>query len=181
MTICRIDASAAAGHLPLLLLQLMPEVPMITFEQALERFSYFSDTGEVIDRRTGDEAGKVEKNRHTSYRRFSFGNVTLRAHQVAWLLFYGAWPDGEIDHRDGDGLNNRISNLRCGTRTQNQRNQRLHVKNKTGVRGVSFHSPTKKWQALICVDGTRLFLGRFGTVDGAAAARKEAELKYWGE
>jgi hypothetical protein len=154
---------------------------MITFEQATERFSYFSDTGEVIDRRTGDEAGKVEKNRRTSYRKFYFGNVTLRSHQVAWLLFYGSWPDGEIDHRDGDGLNNRIANLRCGTRTQNQRNQRLQVRNKSGVRGVCFHSRTKRWQASIGVGGKRLFIGRFRTVEAAAAARKEAELKYWAE
>jgi hypothetical protein len=154
---------------------------MITFEQANERFSYFSDTGEVIDRRTGDEAGKVEKNRHTSYRRFYFGNVTLRAHQVAWLLFHGSWPDGEIDHRDGDGLNNRIANLRCGTRTQNQRNQRLHAKNKTGVRGVCLCKRTGRWQSHIGVGGKRLFIGRFETIEAAAAARKEAELKYWAE
>ena len=151
---------------------------MITFEQANERFAYFSDTGELWDKESGVLAGRVEKNRNTSYRRvYAFGK-TLRAHQIAWLLFYRCWPSGELDHRDGDGLNNRIQNLRCGTRSQNQRNQRPGKRNRSGVVGVSWHSPSETWQARIWIDGKRKFLGQFKRLKHAAAARLAAAAEH---
>lgn len=147
---------------------------MITFEQANERFAYFSDTGEVIDRKTGDAAGRVEVNHTTSYQKiYAFGK-TLRGHQVAWLLFYRCWPSGEIDHDDGDGLNNRISNLRDGTRSQNQRNQRPGKRNRSGFVGVSWDESSNKWMAQIRVDGKIAFQGRFRRLKDAVHARRAA-------
>lgn len=151
---------------------------MITFEQASERFAYFDDTGEVWDKESGVTAGRIEVNRNTSYVKiYAFGK-TLRAHQIAWLLFYRCWPSGEIDHRDGDGLNNRIQNLRCGTRSQNQRNQRPGKRNRSGIVGVAWCSETESWQAHIWIDGKRKFLGRFKRLKHAAAARTTAAAAH---
>lgn len=151
---------------------------MITKEQAEERFFYFSDTGELFDRMTGDIAGRVEKNRNTSYRKmYAFGK-TLRAHQIVWVIFYGVWPDGEVDHRDGDGLNNRISNLRCGTRSQNQRNQRPGKRNKSGFVGVWWEERSRLWRSLIWVDGKRKNVGGFKRLKHAVAARLAAALEH---
>ncbi len=55
-------------------------------------------------------------------------------------------PKGlEIDHRDGDGLNNRRGNLREATRLQNQYNRRLNVNNTSGYRGVTYDKQHAKW------------------------------------
>jgi len=151
---------------------------MITFEQASSRFFYFSDTGQVFDIHTGVAAGRIEVNHRTSYQKISAFGKTLRGHQIAWLLFYRCWPSGEVDHRDGDGLNNRIGNLRLVTRARNQRNQRLSVRNRSGIKGVSWHTPSGKWQAHIWIDGKRKFLGRFKRLKYAAAARAFAAAEH---
>jgi hypothetical protein len=76
-------------------------------------------------------------------------------------------------------MNNRISNLKDVSHTQNQRNQRTRATSISGVKGVCIHKPTGRWQALIWVSGKRIFLGRFDTVHAAASARSAAEVKYW--
>lgn len=128
----------------------------------------------IVDRLTGCEAGCVEINRNTSYRRICAFGWRVRAHRLAWLLFYGHWPVGEIDHVDGDGLNNRMINLRCVTRSQNQRNRRVGKKNRSGVLGVSWESKSSMWQVHIRIDGKRKRLGRFKQLKDAAAARSAA-------
>lgn len=153
---------------------------MISIEALREKYLYFPDTGEIRNRKLGIVIRKKSKNRRTSYIHLSVCNHMIYGHRAAWALHYGEWPKCQVDHRDGDGLNNRINNLRDSTHAQNQRNQRLHVRNKSGVRGVCFCKRTEKWQALIWDgNGKRIHLGRFPTVEAAAAARKEAEDKYW--
>ena len=49
----------------------------------------------------------------------------LLYHQAVWLVCHGRWPKGEIDHIDGDRMNNRIENLRDVSRWQNMRNKLL--------------------------------------------------------
>ena len=147
---------------------------MLKFEQANDRFQYNFETGVLIDRMTGEEAGRVEVNHKTSYRRiYAFGK-TLRAHQIAWLLTHRCWPEGEIDHRDGDGLNNRIGNLCDGTRSQNQRNQRPGKRNRSGFVGVSWDESSSKWVAQIRIDGKIAFQGRFRRLKDAVYARRAA-------
>jgi hypothetical protein len=158
------------------------EATMISIETLREKYSYNPETGEIRNRKLGFAIRNRRKNCNTFYQYLEIGDSRVYAHRAVWAMHYGEWPKGQIDHRDGDGMNNRIDNLRDATHAQNQRNQRLHVKNKTGVRGVSFHTPTKKWQASIWDgNGKRVFIGRFETIEAAAAARKEAELKYWAE
>jgi hypothetical protein len=155
---------------------------MISIETLCEKYSYCPDTGEIRNRKLGLVIRGTSKNRRTAYVHLKAGGHCIYGHRAAWAMHYGEWPKGQIDHRDGDGTNNRIDNLRDSTHTQNQRNQRLHVKNKTGARGVSFHSRSKKWQASICDgNGKKIFIGRFATIEAAAAARKEAEAKHWGQ
>jgi hypothetical protein len=156
------------------------EATMISVETLREKYSYCPDTGEIRNRKLGIVIRKKSKNRRTSYIHLSVCGHAIYAHRAAWALHYGEWPKGQLDHRDGNGLNNRIDNLRDSTHAQNQRNQRIHIRNKTGVRGVCIDKKSGKWQALIWDgNGKRIHLGRFTTVEAAAAARKEAEAKYW--
>jgi hypothetical protein len=103
-------------------------------------------------------------------------SVKYRAHRVVWLMTYGAWPVGQIDHINGVRDDNRVENLRDVTVTGNQQNQHRRVDNKSGVTGVTSEGPY--WRAKIRANGKRIDLGTFKTLEEAAAARKAAEALY---
>lgn len=89
-------------------------------------------------------------------------------------------PKGmQIDHHDGDVLNNRRTNLRVATVTQNQYNQRLHSNNTTGFKGVYFSRG--KYVAQIKILGRVTYLGRFFTAKEASDAYNAAASKLHGE
>lgn len=110
------------------------------------------------------------------YVRVKINCISYRAHRVIWLVTYGEWPDGQIDHINGVKDDNRIENLRTVSVTGNQQNQHVRVDNTSGVTGVIFDRGY--WTAKIRANGKRLHLGRFKTLEAAAAARKAAELLY---
>ncbi len=150
-------------------------------------FSYDPETGDITRLVTvswnavaGSVAGHDSRSRNTSYRRLTINGRQVGCHRVAWALFYGEWPKDQIDHKDRNGLNNRIANLRESNQTLNQRNQRRNVNNKTGFRGVSWHKGRRGWQAAIYMSRKKIHLGVFKTIPEAAAARAAAEMKYWG-
>lgn len=87
----------------------------------------------------------------------------------------------EVDHRDGDGLNNRRGNLREATHAENQCNGGLRDDNTSGFRGVYWNQTRGKWYASIGVDGKRLYLGAFEALPDAAAAYAEASARLHGE
>ena len=87
----------------------------------------------------------------------------------------------QIDHIDGDGLNNRSANLRVATASQNQRNQRKKSNNTSGYKGVSFHKSISRYTARIWHDGRQLHIGSFKTAEEAAAAYAKASELFHGE
>lgn len=97
-----------------------------------------------------------------------------KAHRVAWLYVYGAWPTGLIDHIDGKRSNNAILNLRDVTQKINSQNIKLHQKrNKSGFLGVVKNRSV--WQAKIVANGERFYLGVFGTPEEAHSAYIQAK------
>jgi hypothetical protein len=97
------------------------------------------------------------------------------AHRVLWAMYYGDWPQGEIDHIDGNPANNAISNLRDVTTAENRRNMPMMRNNKSGHVGVRYCR--WGWQAYICADRKRSHLGFFKTKEQAIAARRVAEIQ----
>ena len=94
----------------------------------------------------------------------------------------GAAVDGkQIDHIDGDGLNNCRSNLRVSTTSQNHANRRPNRNNTSGFKGVTWNRRWKKWLAQIEVAGHNYYLGGFDDPCDAARAYNEAALKHFGE
>lgn len=83
----------------------------------------------------------------------------------------------EVDHIDGDGLNNRRVNLRRTTRAQNGKNMQLSVANSSGFKGVCWDKRRGKWYAYIHVDRKQHPLGRFNSAEEAAEAYAEASKK----
>lgn len=99
----------------------------------------------------------------------------MKAHRAAWAIYYGRWPDGHIDHINGDRSDNRIRNLRDVSRLENQRNVALNRRNKSGYLGVYWLDSCRRWWAYIGSGPTRKTLGYFECKADAIAARKSAE------
>jgi hypothetical protein len=91
-------------------------------------------------------------------------------------------PDGfQVDHKDGNGLNNRRENLRQATHQQNNVNRKLTNANKSGYKGIWLDERTNKWRAQICWLGKRIRLGSFLIPEAAHLAYCEASHKIHGD
>jgi len=86
-----------------------------------------------------------------------------------------------VDHKNGDKRDNRRSNIRVCTPTQNNANQRYPVNNTSGYKGVSWHSDGIGWQAKVYSGGKFFHLGIFKDAKDAARAYNEKALELWGE
>ena len=91
-----------------------------------------------------------------------------------------------IDHKEhphgkAHKVDNRKSNLRYATDSQNAMNRHIHSNNTSGVTGVGWNKDSQKWCAYICKNYEQIHLGYFDNFDDAVRARKDAEGKYFGE
>lgn len=103
------------------------------------------------------------------------------AHRLAWQLYYGVRPPVHIDHRDNDGLNNRIKNLRRANKAENNWNAGVRSDNKSGVKGVFFDNATQKFRASISIGGKQRSVGYFKTISEAEKALSKTRKKLHGE
>lgn len=87
----------------------------------------------------------------------------------------------EVDHKDGDGLNNQKSNLRICTHSQNAKNKGKRKSNKSGYKGVCWDEHSKKWHAQIVFNKKTKHLGKFTSKLLAYEAYCKACKKYHGE
>lgn len=104
-------------------------------------------------------------------------NVTVILHRILINP-----PQGmEVDHIDGDGLNNRRSNLRLTTHSENCRNRRRRSDNKSGFKGVCWNNSRRKWQAQVHAGGKTNHLGYFTSAEAAHVVYCEAAARLHGE
>jgi hypothetical protein len=107
--------------------------------------------------------------------------VNYQAHRLAWFFVTGEWPAQQIDHVNCISSDNRWSNLRLATSSENSRNSRKMATNKSGFKGVSFHKSTQRWRAVILLNGKHKHLGSRATPEEAHALYVEAARKHFGE
>lgn len=108
-------------------------------------------------------------------------NTKLRMHR-----FIMEAPDAmDVDHRDGDGLNNQRSNLRIATQSQNHANQETRPgRNKTGFKGVRHRAGTRhslRFEAVVFKDGRGVYAGVYATAIEAARAYDAKATELHGE
>lgn len=89
--------------------------------------------------------------------------------------------DVQVDHRDGDGLNNTRENLRPATNQQNLYNAGIRSDNKSGYKGVSWSKYMGKWRAYCTANGKTNHIGYFDSLEDAARAYDEAAIRTHGE
>lgn len=145
-------------------------------ERPREMFANARTQGAWNSRCAGKEAFTAD-NGH-GHRKSSIFGVRHYAHRVAWAYVHGSWPDGDIDHINGDPGDNRICNLRVVTHAENMRNMKLPERNTSGVCGVYQHKPSGKWVAAIKANGKSQHLGYFSEFRDAVEARKAADLDH---
>jgi RNase P/RNase MRP subunit p29 len=152
---------------------------MLTQQRLKELFDY--DGGMLIRLvrtsnrvKVGDAAGRVNSE---GYRAIKIDGGMYLAHRLVWFYFTGAWPKGQIDHIDGDRLNNRIENLRDVTNGVNSQNlKRAQSNNKTGCLGVSPNG--SGFMASIFFNGKKIYLGTYEAPQLAHSAYLAAKRKH---
>lgn len=102
---------------------------------------------------------------------------TLRMHR----LIMGADSKYGVDHANGNGLDNRRSNLRLATQRQNSTNRRIHKNNRSGYKGVHWRSDNCRWRAAIGTPQGKITLGHFDNCIDAAKAYDRAARRLFGE
>lgn len=144
-------------------------------EELRNKLRYDPQTGYIHSVKTNR---RVFTNKHHSgYLKGAIDGRTFTAHRVAMALHLGYWPEGEIDHINGNKSDNFLTNLRIVDRSQNQRNCRRRKDNTSGHVGV-FERPQGTWQAYISHGGQKLYLGTFQSKKEAIAARLSAQKRY---
>jgi hypothetical protein len=141
--------------------------PHITQEKLKELLDYDPETGILTWRvslnwriKVGQRAGT--HNKVEGYRKIKIFGRMYREHRIVWLYVHG-WLPERVDHDDGNGVNNRIGNLRDCTQAQNCANRKIHSNNESGYKGVWYSRQHNKWRAAIHMRGRKKHLGLFNT------------------
>jgi hypothetical protein len=109
--------------------------------------------------------------------RNSNDHVNIFMHRIILNVDNGFY----VDHINGNGLDNRRSNLRQCTKSENQWNSRIQSNNTSGFKGVDWSKLKNKWRAKIKVGGVRIELGYFDDIEMASEAVAAARIKLHGE
>jgi hypothetical protein len=144
--------------------------------KSIEELVYEPETG-LIHGPSGRHDAWVDQDGRA---RIKVGGRVYSVHRLAWRLAHGKWPDGEIDHINGDKGDNRLCNLRDVDRSTNQQNaKRAQANNKSsGLLGVSFHGSRNKFRAQITYENRRHHIGYFSTAELAHAAYLKEKRRH---
>lgn len=143
-------------------------------ERPKEDFKSKESYTRYLKHKVGTIAGSPRKvTENLTYQYLSIHSTHIYAHHIVWFLEHGKWPDPMLDHIDGDGSNNRLSNLRECVSKDNQKNTKKYKSNSSGVTGVSWAGGRKYFTAYIGQDN----LGCCLTLFEACCRRKAEEIK----
>ena len=158
---------------------------MLDYEEVAKLFTYDREAGvlywRIRDRNTIRRKYVAGTSKETTwgYRQVCIKGKIYQAHRIIMLLCFGHIPENaEIGHINHVRDDNRLDNLRFVTRGENLKNKSVNSRSTTGVTGVGFDKSRNKFIAQISVNYRGHFLGYYDTLEEAAAARAEANLKF---
>jgi hypothetical protein len=160
-------------------------VPNLAHKRLKELLFYDPETGlftRLVRTSNNIKIGDVAGTKlNTGYISISIDGQYCLAHRLAWFYINGAWPKDQIDHINLDRADNRIANLREASNGQNMANGSKRADNKSGAKGVCWCPKRKKWRASLQLNSKHVYLGRYSTLEEAAAAYRKAATEYRGE
>lgn len=177
-----------------------------TLDEVLQHLRYVPESGDlywlddlkVANGAKSRVAGKRAGYPHDGYTIIEIGygeeRMRNRAHVLIWLMVTGEWPEGQIDHINGNRSDNRMSNLRIVTQSENNQNRANVGIGKSGLLGV-WYRPSRKWAGgvTVCLRPYRsairipatgdtpsktMHLGSYFTAEEAHNAYLDAKRKY---
>lgn len=129
--------------------------------------------------KAGDKAGALLRNGcGNNYLTITVHGKRYLAHRIVATLFLGANPSDFVDHINGNGLDNRVENLRLVSKKQNSRNMKISARCKTGIMGVSFCSKYNGYRVKIGRNKTISKAFYFKDFFEACCARKSLENEF---
>lgn len=151
---------------------------LLFYDENIEMFRYAKPRPRI---KVGDIAGYLNQ---SGYRSVMLDGKHYLEHRLIWLYFYGEFPSGlqnQIDHIDGNRTNNKLTNLRLCSNSQNQMNTCRQDNNTSGFRGVSYHKLTGKYQTRIKNPSTnkREYLGLYLTAEEASEVYEALAKEYF--
>jgi len=156
-------------------------------------FDYFCETGDLFwkerpvtnwqmkswnNKYAGKKAGSMDAK---GYWVIKINGRAYKAHRIGWCHFHGAWPEGDLDHKNGFRARTNIAELRTATDYQNSLNRKIGSNNTSGFKGVSFNKRAGKYMVQINYNGKRRHLGYYDDIILASLVYSEAAHKYHGK
>lgn len=167
----------------------MKELPSIDCLRSA--LSFDPETGELHWKYRDDMPGNwntryagqlaLNADKGQGYRSGTVNGKRLVAHRVAWALYNGEWPNGEIDHINGVANDNRIANLRIASRSGNCSNIKGRRPGVRCFKGVSWYKRNQRFVAKIASNGKVRHIGYFDDEIAAAQAYDKAANQLFGE
>lgn len=131
---------------------------------------------------TGSSIGAVCGSlKPSGYVVISIKTKLYRAHRLAWFYCHGRWPNGDVDHINGNRSDNRIENLRESSRSENLCNSRVRKDNTSGARGVHFNRVNKNYSVIVLMAGVVFSKHGIKTFNEAECLANEKRLSMHGE
>jgi len=162
----------------------------ITQDQVKDLFEYREDgflvrkrasmgNGIYAGRPVGNLNAKALGSRNTRYVTTKIQGQHWCVHKLIYLYHHGHVPE-QLDHINGNSLDNRIENLRPATSAQNMSNRKIFSNNTSGCKGVNWNKRNKKWQVSVGVNKKQKHIGYFDDFELAELVALEARDKYHG-
>lgn len=156
----------------------------LTRERLRELLDYDPLTGLFVWKKTrggSAKAGSIAGGQEVKgYVVITVDGDTYKAHRLAFLWMEGRWPKEQVDHANMIRSDNRWSNLRPASQTENLGNTIKQKNNTSGAKGVTWSKSLGKWRVRVGFGGIRFHVGYFSTVEEANACYNGAASLAFG-
>lgn len=142
-------------------------------------YLYDHESGAIFKRLANGRIKLVGTLTSDGYIKVSIFGRNYFAHRLVWFYVNKVWPEKQIDHINGNRIDNRICNLRECTASENQQNRKAKPKHSSSkYLGVSWEVNRMKWKAALTLNGVRVFEEFFDSEEEAHNKYKEAKMAH---